>query len=353
MRIVITGASGNIGSALLRALSGQGHDLVGVVRRPVGRPAGTDPVTWVRADLTEDCAPLLRQTFRGADAVVHLAWGFQPSHDLDYLERLGVGGTRQVAEAAAAAGVPHLVHLSSVGAYSPRSGPDPVRESYPTEGIPGSPYSAHKVAAERLLDRVEAEHPDLVVARMRPGIVGQRSAGSALLRYGLPALVPSFALRAVPVLPLDRALSIPMVHADDVADALVRVLSSTAGGAFNLAAPTAITVEHLCRALGARHVQVPASVVRRAAALSWHARLQPVDPGWIDLAYHVPLLDPTRARDVLGWEPRTDAPAVLEEVIAGMRERASDTTAPLRPRTVARSLRRSLRVGPVARRPEP
>ncbi|WP_134741902.1 NAD-dependent epimerase/dehydratase family protein [Nocardioides sp. 503] len=353
MRIVVTGATGNLGSALLRLLTRDGHDVVGVVRRTAAQPVGTGTVEWVHADLSQSCVPRLTEAFTGADAVVHLVWGFQPSHDLDYLERLGVGGTRQVTEAVVAAGVPHLVHMSSVGAYSPRSVKDPVTESYPTEGVPGSPYSAHKVAAERLLDTFEAEHPDVAVARMRPGIVGQRSAGSALLRYGLPALVPSWALRAVPVLPLEDSLAIPMVHADDVADAVSRVIAAQATGAFNLAGPTAVTADHIAAALGARRVSVPAGVVRRAVALSWQARLQPLDPGWIDLAFHVPHLDTARAHTELGWTPGKDAPAVLEEVVAGMRSRASDATPPLRPRSVARSLRRSLKVGPVTRRREP
>lgn len=354
MRIVVTGASGNIGSALLRHLTrDQQHDVVGVVRRTDAQPVGAGTVEWVQADLAESCGPTLTEAFRGADAVVHLVWGFQPSHDIAYLERLGVGGTRQVAEAVAAAGVPHLVHQSSVGAYSPGLGGAPVGEDHPTGGIPGSPYSAHKAAAEHYLDAFEAGHPEIVVTRTRPGIVGQRSAGSALLRYGLPALVPAFALRAVPLLPLDRHLAIPMVHADDVADAIERIIERRAAGAFNLAAPTPVTVEHVAAALGARHVQVPASVVRRAAELSWRAHLQPVDPGWIDLAYNVPLLDTARARELLGWDARTDAPDVLEEVVAGMRSRAADATPPLRQRTVAQSLARALRAGPVSRRREP
>lgn len=354
MRIVVTGASGNVGSALLRVLTrDQQHDVVGVVRRTDAQPVGVGTVEWVQADLAESCGPRLTEAFRGADAVVHLVWGFQPSHDVAYLERLGVGGTRQVAEAVAAAGVPHLVHQSSIGAYSPGVGPGLVSEDYPTDGIPGSPYSAHKVAAERFLDVFEAENPDIVVTRTRPGIVGQRSAGSALLRYGLPALAPALVLRALPLLPLDRRLAIPMVHADDLADAFLRVLTQRAGGAFNLAAPTPVTVEHVAAALGARHLQVPAGVVRRAAELSWRAHLQPVDPGWLDLAYGVPLLDTTRARDQLGWEARTDAPDVLDEVVAGMRSRALDESPPLRRRTVARSLARALRAGPVSRRREP
>ncbi len=354
MRIVVTGASGNVGSAVLRALTQSSeHQLVGVVRRTSGQPTGSGPVQWVRADLTESCAEQLTAAFTGADAVVHLAWGFQPSHDLDYLGRLGVGGTGKVLDAVAATGVPHLVHMSSVGAYSPKHDDVPVAETWPTGGVPGSPYSAHKSAAERLLDGFEAEHPDTVVTRLRPGIVGQRSAGSALLRYALPALVPSTVLGLVPVLPLDRRMAVPMVHSDDVADAVRRVLETRAGGAFNLAAETPITVDYIAQALGARHVQVPSRVVRRAVDLAWRARLQPIDPGWIDLAYGVPLLDTGRARRELGWSPSTDAPEVLAEVVEGMRDASSDATPPLRPRTVAGSLRRSLGKGPVTRRREP
>ncbi len=139
MRIVITGASGNVGSALLRRLVGAGgHELVGVVRRPPDTgEAPFGEVRWVSLDLTEDeSLPLLRDTFAGAEAVVHLAWGFQPSHDLRYLEELGVGGTRRVLDAVTSAGVPHLVHMSSVGAYSPKRDDRPVDESWPTGGCP-------------------------------------------------------------------------------------------------------------------------------------------------------------------------------------------------------------------------
>ena len=353
MRIVITGASGNIGSALLRALGGHGHDLVGVVRRP---PAADQPyagVGWSTVDLSRDDGSALSATCRGADAIVHLAWGFQPSHREDYLQELGVGGTRRVIEAATAAGVPHLVHMSSVGAYSPRRDDTPVDEAWPTNGVPSSMYSRHKVAAERLLDQLERDNPGMVVTRMRPGIVGQRDVGSALLRHGLPAVVPAALLRHVPVLPLDRRLSIPMVHADDVADAIARVLQAQVPGAFNLAAPPAVTAQDIASALEARLVHVPAAAVRAAVSASWHARLQPIDAGWIDMAYAVPLLDTTRAASELGWTAATDALSTLAETVRGMQEGASERSPVLRPRTVVRAVSRFVREGPVSSRRTP
>ncbi len=350
VRIVITGASGNLGTALLRRLTG--HDVVGVCRRPPESGEPYDGVRWVSLDLSAP-APALGPVFEGADAVVHLAWGFQPSRDVAYLERLGVGGTRAVVEAAQAAGVPHLVHLSSLGAYSP--GADvPVDESWPTRGIGSLAYSRHKVAAERILDEHERRHPDgTAVARMRPGLVLQRAAGSALLRYGMPAYVPAGLLRYLPLLPLDRRLVVPVVHADDVADAIVRVLERRATGAFNLAAEPPVDRDVIAAALGARPVHLPAPVLRTAAALAWRLRVQPLDPGWIDLAFAVPLLDTTRARTELGWTPAVPADAALREVLDGMVDHAGTTSPVLRRRTVRGELDDLVRGGPIGSRARP
>lgn len=355
MRVAITGASGNLGSALLRRLSGSGeHELVGVARRVPAEELAGPGVRWVSVDLTEERdVPALRAAFEGADAVVHLAWGFQPSHNERYLEELALGGTRRVIDAVAATAVPHLVHLSSIGAYSAKADDQPVDESWPTGGIDSSWYGRTKSAAERMLDAHEAAGHGTVVTRMRPGIVGQRRAGSALLRYGVPGLVPARALGWLPVLPMDRGLRMPLVHSDDVAAAIESALVQRAGGAFNLAADPPLTTEHIARALGARPVHVPAAVLRPMMAAAWHARLQQVDPGWLDLAFGLPLLDSSRARRELGWAPTKDAVSVFEETLEGMRSAASDRSAVLRPRSVTAQLATSVRRGPVSSRERP
>ena len=355
MRIVVTGASGNVGSALLRRLSEAGqHEVVGVSRRVPPEAAPFADAEWVTVDLSRDeDVPALRTAMAGADAVVHLAWGFQPSHRQDYLVELGVGGTRRVIEAVRATGVRHLVHMSSVGAYSPKEDDAPVDETWPTGGVPSSWYSRSKSEAERLLDDLERESPDLAVARMRPGIVGQRTAGSALLRYALPAVVPAAVLDHVPFLPLDEGLAVPMVHADDVADAIVRVLDSSARGAFNLAAPPAVTAQDIAHVLGTRLVHVPSVAVRAAVSLSWHARIQQVDPGWVDMGFALPLLDTARATSELGWSPTKDSLTVLTETVEGMRDGAADRSPVLRPRSVAGAVARFVRRGPVSSRERP
>jgi nucleoside-diphosphate-sugar epimerase len=352
MRIAITGASGNVGSALLRRLADRNeHEVVGVVRRTPSQAAPFAGVEWHPVDLTRsEDESALAAAFVGCDAVVHLAWGFQPTHREDYLAELGVGGTRRVIDAALSTGVSHLVHMSSVGAYSPKQDDRPVDESWPTEGVRSSMYSRHKAAAERLLDDLESEAGGPLVTRMRPGIVGQGSAGSALLRYGLPGLVPRSLLSHVPVLPLDRRLAVPMVHADDLAEATVLALESRAPGAFNIAADPAVTADDIAQVLGARLVHVPAAAVRAAVSASWHARLQPLDAGWIDLAYAVPLMDTSRARSELGWSASTGANRVLAETVQGMQDGDAGGSPVLRPRTVVGNVEKFFRDGPVSRR---
>jgi len=72
MRIIITGASGNIGSALLRRLTSDDHEIVGMARRTPDDSGPFGGVEWVGVDLTQDsCLPTLEHTFAGSDAVVH------------------------------------------------------------------------------------------------------------------------------------------------------------------------------------------------------------------------------------------------------------------------------------------
>lgn len=360
MRIAITGATGNVGTALLRRLAGGlapglAPELVGVARRTPGQAEPPlDRVVWHAADLAEDaCLPTLREAFRGADAVVNCVWGFQPSHRIGLLEQTGPGALRRVLEAVTDTGVRQVVHLSSVGAYAPKSSDLPVAESYPTTGVPSSPYSRHKAAGERILDDFEPRHPEVVLTRIRPGIVGQRSAGSELLRYSVPGFVPTSLLRAVPAVPLDRRLKVPMVHADDVAEAIGLALATRAGGAFNLAADLPVTAELIAAALGARLLPLPAPVLRAAVSASWHLRLQQVDPGWVDLAFQVPLLDTGRAERELGWVPAYDAVTVLGETVEGALSGRAGPTPVMRPRTVADRVRQLGRRGPVAVRRKP
>ena len=332
MRIVVTGATGNVGTSVVAALAADERvtEIVGVARR---RPQLVSPrTTWVDADIVT--APL-EELFAGADAVIHLAWLIQPSRDEAQLEAVNVTGTRRVFEAAAAS-ARALVHASSIGAYSAAPADDrPVDESWPTEGIPSSFYSRHKAAAERALDELEAAHPQLRVVRLRPALIFKREAASGIRRLFAGPLLPSPLVRPglLPVLPLPRGLRVQSVHADDVAEAYrLAAIDERARGAYNVAADPVLDAATLGRAFGARPLWIPPPVLRSAAGLSWRLRLQPTPPGWLDMGMSVPVMDSGRIRRELGWAPRHSATDALLELVAGIRERAGAPTPPLDPR---------------------
>jgi UDP-glucose 4-epimerase len=330
MRIVIVGATGNLGTSVLDVLRDEPRveDIVGIARR---RPELDLPRTrWVAADIASDD---LVPHFRGADVVVHLAWLIQPSRDRSATRAVNQDGSARVLRAVADAGVPALVYASSVGAYSPGPKDRRVDESWPTRGIASSFYSVDKAAVEGLFDRFETEHPSIRAVRMRPALVFKRDAASGVRRLFAGPLLPTTLLRPewIPIVPRIERLRFQAVHSLDVGEALRRAIVGDAHGAFNLAAEPVLDPPELARLLGAREVSVPAKLVRRGAALTWKLRLQPSPPGWLDMALGVPLMSTSRAREELGWAPRHSSGTALLELIEGMRAGAGVQTPPLEP----------------------
>jgi len=237
--------------------------------------------------------------------------------------------------AAAEARVPALVYASSVGAYSPGPKDRRVAEDWPTGGIQSSFYSRHKAEVVRILDRFEAEQPKTRVVRLRPGLIFKREAATGVRRLFAGPFLPSPLLhpRLLPLVPDLPRLRFQAVHSKDVGDAYRLAVVGDARGAFNVAAEPELDPPELARILDARRVRVPESVARAATSLSWRLRLQPTPPGWLDLALNVPLLDVTRAREELGWQPRRGADEALLELLEGIREGAGAPTPPLDPAT--------------------
>ena len=330
MRVAVVGATGNVGTSLLRALSDDPSidEIVGIARR---RPELSFPRTrWVTADVVTDD---LVSAFAGVDAVVHLAWLIQPSRDRATTRAVNVDGSRRVFEAAAAAGVPALVYASSVGAYSPGPKDRRVDESWPTGGIPTSFYSRDKADVEAILDAFEPAHPDMRVVRLRPGLIFKGEAASGIRRLFAGPLLPTPLLRRrlIPIVPAMERLRFQGVHSFDVGEAYRLAVVRDVRGAFNVAADPVLDPAELGRLLEARPVPVAPRVLRTVVDASWRLRLQPTPPGWLDLALGVPLMDSTRAREELGWTPKRTAGEALLELIDAMRRSDGLDTAPLQP----------------------
>jgi nucleoside-diphosphate-sugar epimerase len=333
MRVVVVGATGNIGTSVVRSLEKEEsvESVLGLARR---LPDLSVPkVEWASADVVSDD---LVPHFRGADAVVLLAWIIQPSRDLTKQWMVNVEGSTRVARAVKEAGVPSLLYASSVGAYS--SGPKDRRvdESWPTGGTPTSYYGRHKAEVERRLDRFEAETPGVRLVRMRPGLVFKKEAAQGIRRLFAGPFFPSlFANPAlINVIPDIENLRSQIVHSYDVGEAFrLAIVNGGARGAFNLAAEPVLDAGEIGRILDARPVPMSAAVARAGAGLSWALRLQPVPPGWLDLSRNVPIMDTTRASTELGWTPERSADETLLDLLEGLRTGSGLDTPPLSPRT--------------------
>ncbi|MFF9345117.1 NAD-dependent epimerase/dehydratase family protein [Streptomyces sp. NPDC014773] len=338
-RVVVTGATGNVGTSVVRALARDPgvESVLGLARR---RPGLDLPgVDWAEVDLSLDRdEPRLAQYVSEADAVVHLAWRFNPTHDPVTTWRTNVLGALRVCDAVAAAHVPALVFASSVGAYSPGPrGGAPVSEAWPTHGWPGAAYSREKAYLERALDTFERDHPQTRVVRMRPAFLFKEEAASEQRRIFAGRFLPGQLVRPdlLPVLPEPEGLRFQVLHTDDAADAYVRAVLRDVRGAFNLAAEPVVDAALLGEMFGARPVKVPAGAVRGALAAAWHLRLAPASPGLFDLLRHLPVMSTERARAELDWRPEATSVEALEAFLRGVRSGAGDDTAPLTGRRVA------------------
>ncbi len=333
--VVVTGATGNVGTALLRQLTTTDEvRVIGVARRvpePDAEPYRN--VHWVPCDLGEpDAVDTLTTALDGADVVVHLAWAIHPRQDEPSLWRTNVTGTRHLLQAIARTGADHVIAGSSVAAYTPAPHWSRVSENWATDGIGTSAYSRSKVWLERELDAFAHDHPGIALSRIRPCAIVQRDAAGEFARWLLGTLVPSsWVGRPWLPLPLWPNLRLQLIHADDVATAIVAVLARRAEGAFNVAGEPVLRPHDIADALGGVRLPLPKPVVSAASRLAWRTGLHPLHPGWLELADKAALADTTRARTELGWEPAHGAVETLRSLAVGLREDAGTTSAVLAP----------------------
>ncbi|MCU1501982.1 MAG: NAD-dependent epimerase/dehydratase family protein [Ilumatobacteraceae bacterium] len=353
MRIVVVGATGNIGTATVRALAQdpQVTSIVGIARRlpapplasappPASSTSSTDElggrVEWQAVDIEHD--PL--DVVAGADAVINLAWKLQPPHRVPEMDATNIIGARRLLAAVALHGVPALVCASSVGAYAP--GPKfrhadgtwhVVDETWPATGVASSTYSTQKAAVEDMLDQFEQAHPATRVVRLRTSLVFQRDAASEIHRLFLGRLAPWHLPRFLRWIPAPERLVFQVTHADDIGAAYRLAATQDVCGPFNIAAEPVVTPQLIAEVVDGRTIRIPAAVLRWAAQATFRLRLQPTEGGWIDMAVGAPLMATTRARDVLGWTATISAATCIRELVDGIGRGAGTATAPLAPRT--------------------
>jgi UDP-glucose 4-epimerase len=313
LTVAVTGPTGDLGRAFIRALerSREVERIVGMGRRPFDPAAhGWKRTEYRRGDVLDRAS--VETLVEGADVVVHLA--FIVVKASAETRHINVEGSRNVFEAAVAAGAQRLVYASSVAAYGFAEVDGLLTEDLPALGHARHPYSAHKAEVEAVLaDALAAGETDAWV--LRACIVAGPDAATFVEQARWPDRLPGplgTLAGAVAVLP-DAGVPFQLVHHDDVATALrAGVLGRGEPGAYNIAADGEVTMRDLARALGYHTIPMPRLAVEAASEVVARLPFLPEEAAWIEALRRPVLMDTSKARRLLKWRPRYDAMQTLE-----------------------------------------
>ncbi|WP_460358677.1 NAD-dependent epimerase/dehydratase family protein [Mycobacterium sp. ZZG] len=310
VRVAVTGPTGEIGLSTISALEDHPdvESIVGMARRPFD-PAehGWTKTTYRQGDILDRDA--VHALVADADMVVHLAFIIMGSRDES--ARVNLQGTRNVFEAAVAEPrVRRLVYTSSVAAYGYHSdNPVPITEDVPTRGSPEHYYSEQKAACEAVLAEVTIGS-SLQVYILRPCIVAGPKATA--LADAMPwNQLPGTVRRVTQALPLlkppfpDPGTPLQLVHHDDVASAIAAAVTTDSAppGAYNIAGEGVLSMSTVGDALGARPVKVPHAAATASSEVIARLPFVPSILEWLHAGRTSVVMDTTKAREQLGWQP--------------------------------------------------
>jgi UDP-glucose 4-epimerase len=324
LTVAVTGATGELGKPFVRAL--ERCDEVGGVRAMARRAFDPGQLGWRKTEYRQ--GDILDRTavtelVAGSDVVAHLAFVVVKASGRSY--DINIEGSRNVFEAVAAARIPRLIYTSSLAAYGYHPHDGLLTEDTPTRGTDRHAYSRQKADVERVLGETLAGSAAGAYV-FRPCVVAGPDAPALLDQVPylrVERALPAWALRAprripglAPVLP-DHGVPFQLVHHDDVAAALVAgVLGRGAPGIYNLAGPGLVHWSDVAHELGWHAVRVPQHALDVTASVLARIPSLEVQAGWLE-ALRVPMLmDCTRARQQLGWQPAYDGLQTLHELVA-------------------------------------
>ena len=326
--VAVTGPTGAIGRPAIEALEREpGVDrILGMARRPFDPAAsGWAKTEYRQGDVLDRDA--VEALVADADVVVHLAFLIMGSRAA--ARRVNVTGTRRVVEATVAAPRPRrFVYTSSVAAYGYHAdNPSPLTEDVPARGSSEHYYSIQKAECEALIAGSTASS-GLDIYVLRPCIVaGPRATTLAdsmpWTRLGrtLPRIVTSTA-RAIPglrpTLP-DPGVRVQLVHHDDVAAAVAAAAAGRgAPGTYNLGGDGDVSLTEIAHALRARSVRVPPASVRAASQALTRLPYVPSFAEWLHSFRTPMLMDTTKAKRELGWQPAYTSEETLAALAAAL-----------------------------------
>lgn len=330
-KALVTGASGFLGEALVARLRVQGVVVRALVRPGGRRPSAADELC--EGDLT-DPDSLRRACAGGIDWVLHAGALVRTGGRWEDFESVNVLGTRALIEAARAAGVARMVHVSSLGVYAVPADGAVIAEDSSFEATPAERghYARSKGEADRLCLAAIGEGAALTI--VRPGIL-----------YG-PGRRPPLGRRVIALGPLrivvaGRRYLLPLSYVDNVADAILLAAERAAalGRAYTLVDTHVPQAEYLrlyreASGAGWMPLYVPLSLVRLAASSIERVALAlgrrpPLTRHQVERTLLSATFDTRRAREELGWEPRIDVRSGLRRALAPRRAPGEGGGAPV------------------------
>jgi nucleoside-diphosphate-sugar epimerase len=340
LTVAVTGPTGTFGFGLMPLLEAEPRvrKVVGIARREFD-PAeyGWSKLEYRQGDVREPTA--LEQAFAGADVVVHLAFMITGTAGHATIRAINVDGTLNAYRAARAAGAARFVYASSVAAYGfHRDNPVGMTEEWPTRPAERLFYAREKAELEALLlresagagaaDAADGPPPELYLLRP-PIVLGPHAAGA---KTGLPDPVASAGRTLlgladrlpIPLPMLAANVELQFIHEDDVGQALLKcVLGDGPAGAYNIAGDGIVTGADVARELGLAPIPIPASVVQtaaRAAASVLRPSFVPATVGWVEALSHPSIMDTSKAKRELGWEPQYTGLEALRDTLVSIRD---------------------------------
>jgi len=302
-RILITGAAGAVGQALLALLDGSGHEVIATdIRAPKNLPHEARYVVMdVRGD---DPAAVLAA--EQPEVVVHLASIVTPgkgsTRAFEYA--VDVTGSQNVLEASIAARVRRIVVTSSGAAYGYHGdNPVPLRETDPLRGNQAFAYAHHKRLVEEMLARARHDHPALEQVVFRVGTV--LGAG---LENQITALFHRKRMLAI------QGADSPFVFiwAHDLARILLRAATDGPAGIFNVAGDGALSVEDIAAKLGKPVLRLPAGLLRSVLAVGKPLGLTRYGPEQVRFLQYRPVLANDALKRDFGYVPELSSAAVFD-----------------------------------------
>lgn len=302
--VLVTGAAGFIGSALLDVLAnGDFGPVTALDLREVPMSQRLANITYEHGDIRNPALKDIIIRIRPR-TVVHLASVVAVGGDERRDYEIDVLGTRNVLEACRHAGVRHLIVTSSGAAYGYHAdNPVPLRETDPLRGNEDFPYARNKREVEEMLARWRSEHPALKQTIFRPCTVLGPTTNNQITALFERPVVTGLSGTATPF---------SLIADRDVVAALAQAVGSGKAGIYNLAGDGTLSLREIAQLNGKPFVPIPPTIMRGALRLLSALGLTRLTPENVKFIQYRPVLDNTRLKSDFGYTPELDARAVFE-----------------------------------------